>query len=758
MDSQPTVVQLLSDSVRLAWGHSIVTGVLIIAWAIKSVIEDRFDGWANRWLERWGVPQMIARNLVRFVAHPIGVPLLLIATVLIVAYFRSGGGSDVLSMSGDSFLVGGTLVGLLVLVGFPTLLSFVRHHRSSSTALADAPLPAIPAPVETPTIKGLNEALSRVLDELTHNEGLGIPSGAPPQREHLDAAIRIAGHLNRATASSHSVEIGKVLGALVELSDATDHIQTPTRQFGSIQHHPFPGKARAARRVVEKFLRIVPPASATNSDLGAPTASITIHSARFGILGTKVKVYDVTRKVQEMVNVGIRSISASHDIFGDPAHGDPKKLEITWSSAGRMHTQSCAEYCTIVMDGIDASPPAVGPTLALGRPNQRIWIEETVERLTQLYRDNTSAQADQLATAYIGKWMHIDGQIVDVRREGTDYKARIQRPDQTRWTHLRFSEAAGNAVSHLPKGQSISAAGRLRQISDSWVTLDDCELVDGQRRQAASDPAIMAGSISDTTQLMDHLESILNDIHNNRLLDIYACFNILDWWNARDRQKTKRALDTAWSARDALEAAIQYSRFRESTRTALTDYVIGLTGVISHYEMAENAKSQPEARDWFGQAQRLASDLGSHGAGKLGAVIREFSIERGVPLQRSNVQSARDAHVALRNALNQSSHLVPDERTRTLIESCLTYAPSVWDSLQDIERSKDMVAARDWMQQLTDTAKDAQQRFWANARQIEESFRKEHKAATPPQREAWRELNRCVRDLGDALGALFAKL
>jgi hypothetical protein len=133
-------------------------------------------------------------------------------------------------------------------------------------------------------------------------------------------------------------------------------------------------------------------------------------------------------------------------------------------------------------------------------------------------------------------------------------------------------------------------------------------------------------------------------------------------------------------------------------------------------------------------------------------------IERGVPLQRSNVQIARDAHAALRDALNESSHLVPDEKTRTLIESCLACAPSVWESLQEIERRKDMVAAREWTQQLTEAAKDAQQRFWVNARQIEEIFRKKHKTATSPQCEAWRDLNCCLRDLGDAIGELFAKL
>lgn len=129
MDEQQSFSQFLSAAVRLAWAHPIGTLILVLAWAIKSVLEDRFDALVNAMLDKMNIPQRFKKNVLAFVSSPIGVPFAVIAIVLLAAYLRSGGGAVALNLSTDLALVIATVVVLLLFVGLPLILSYVRHHK-----------------------------------------------------------------------------------------------------------------------------------------------------------------------------------------------------------------------------------------------------------------------------------------------------------------------------------------------------------------------------------------------------------------------------------------------------------------------------------------------------------------------------------------------------------------------------------------------------------------------------------------------------
>jgi hypothetical protein len=73
---------------------------------------------------------------------------------------------------------------------------------------------------------------------------------------------------------------------------------------------------------------------------------LTIHHA---VWGAREKMRDVTRKVQEHVSAGRLEMRVHKDELGDPCHGDPKKLVVTYSCGGVVDSEYLDENEKLIL-------------------------------------------------------------------------------------------------------------------------------------------------------------------------------------------------------------------------------------------------------------------------------------------------------------------------------------------------------------------------------------------------------------------------
>lgn len=125
-------------------------------------------------------------------------------------------------------------------------------------------------------------------------------------------------------------------------------------------------------------------------------------------------------------------------------------------------------------------------------------ISLTPKELVQIFNERTTAQGENLAAVYTGKWIEVSGTISDVKfwPNGLFWKRagvtlmNNDDPKNNPVVGATFVEKWTEPFSALRVGEKIRALGQIRKIEKGWVWLEDCELMEiVQRPTPAPSPA-----------------------------------------------------------------------------------------------------------------------------------------------------------------------------------------------------------------------------------------------------------------------------
>lgn len=126
------------------------------------------------------------------------------------------------------------------------------------------------------------------------------------------------------------------------------------------------------------------------------------------------------------------------------------------------------------------------PPEEVEKVEERVFVPESVtpDYLRNIFSENTSLQAEKLASAFMGRWIEVTGQVVNVlsglggganvsiMKEGAELGSR----EGLRNIYLHIPKGADRAAM-LRRGDVVKAQGRIHDIGAYDVTLDPAELI-----------------------------------------------------------------------------------------------------------------------------------------------------------------------------------------------------------------------------------------------------------------------------------------
>jgi hypothetical protein len=130
-----------------------------------------------------------------------------------------------------------------------------------------------------------------------------------------------------------------------------------------------------------------------------------------------------------------------------------------------------------VRDGSDlpkTSAPAAAP--ATGAMPRKVFVNVSPSYLVGLYKNKTTVQGDDLAAAYIGKWMSVTGRVRDIFGKPDALCAQIYDNDETLISAV-FSAQESEKVPHIARDETITVRGEIYS-ADPYLKLVNCDLVD----------------------------------------------------------------------------------------------------------------------------------------------------------------------------------------------------------------------------------------------------------------------------------------
>jgi hypothetical protein len=136
------------------------------------------------------------------------------------------------------------------------------------------------------------------------------------------------------------------------------------------------------------------------------------------------------------------------------------------------------------------APPtqmSIGASAADSDEAERVFVPDSVTAayLRDLYRKNTTVQAQKLAAVYLGKWIEVSGHVINVARFGGDdgHLAVSLRghgselsSEYLSTTWLNFGKE-NERVEMLRPGDHVIGFGRIQSIDSFTLDLEDAELV-----------------------------------------------------------------------------------------------------------------------------------------------------------------------------------------------------------------------------------------------------------------------------------------
>jgi hypothetical protein len=139
--------------------------------------------------------------------------------------------------------------------------------------------------------------------------------------------------------------------------------------------------------------------------------------------------------------------------------------------------QQATSYSTTVRD--DSELPKTSTTAmasATGAKPKKVFVDVSPSYLIGLYKNKTTVQGDDLAAAYIGKWMPVTGRVGDIFGKPDALYAQIYDNDEI-FISAAFSAQESEKVSHIALGETITIQGKIYS-ADPHLKLVNCNLVD----------------------------------------------------------------------------------------------------------------------------------------------------------------------------------------------------------------------------------------------------------------------------------------
>jgi hypothetical protein len=120
-----------------------------------------------------------------------------------------------------------------------------------------------------------------------------------------------------------------------------------------------------------------------------------------------------------------------------------------------------------------ASAPATDPT-PTPEP-KKAFVNVSPAYLIGLYENRTTQEGDDLAAAYIGKWIPVTGRVHDIFEVSGTLIAQIFDNDE-KFISATFSTEGSEKVSHTARGETITVRGEIYSASDRYLKLVKCDL------------------------------------------------------------------------------------------------------------------------------------------------------------------------------------------------------------------------------------------------------------------------------------------
>ncbi len=130
-----------------------------------------------------------------------------------------------------------------------------------------------------------------------------------------------------------------------------------------------------------------------------------------------------------------------------------------------------------------ATPAPQSPSdVKVAQPSGKTIIDVTPDYLMGIYNETrTQLQADTLAGTYRGKWMMIYGPVRNITPSRSTGTAQVvidlPRPKGDKQIYMYFEKPWFERLSTVGKGKNISAVCQIDRVTNSSLSLDNCELV-----------------------------------------------------------------------------------------------------------------------------------------------------------------------------------------------------------------------------------------------------------------------------------------
>lgn len=118
----------------------------------------------------------------------------------------------------------------------------------------------------------------------------------------------------------------------------------------------------------------------------------------------------------------------------------------------------------------------------------RIFVGSSVTPayLASFYVNRTRVEGDNALAAYVGKWLSVCGTVRDVKEYSRDAQLLINTElseGQNYPTGVSLTFSSLEQIGGFRIGDRVCAIGRIDMGSDASITLEDCEIVVGDRGQ-----------------------------------------------------------------------------------------------------------------------------------------------------------------------------------------------------------------------------------------------------------------------------------
>jgi putative nucleic acid binding protein len=121
-------------------------------------------------------------------------------------------------------------------------------------------------------------------------------------------------------------------------------------------------------------------------------------------------------------------------------------------------------------------------------------ISLSPSELIRVFDGRTTAQGDELASVYLGKWIEISGVISDIStyRGFKSTTASVFLTDTKPYIFLLFEEQWLNRLKALQAGDKIKAFGQIQSVDRASIRIENSEIVEFQGRIMASPTPILS--------------------------------------------------------------------------------------------------------------------------------------------------------------------------------------------------------------------------------------------------------------------------